>query len=44
MLNRKLSVEEDFRLISDDLIKIFSPNFLNDLVKKRFISSAVQQI
>ncbi|MDR6121172.1 hypothetical protein QFZ87_000769 [Bacillus sp. SLBN-46] len=34
MLNRKLSVEEDFRLISVDLIKIFSPNFLNDLARK----------
>ncbi|MEH6907537.1 hypothetical protein [Neobacillus drentensis] len=34
MLNRKLSVEEDFRQISDELTKIFSPNFLNELARK----------
>lgn len=34
MLNRKLRVEEDFQLISDELTKIFSPNFLNDLARK----------
>jgi hypothetical protein len=34
MLNRKLSVEEDFRLISDELIKILIPKFLNDLARK----------
>jgi hypothetical protein len=34
MLNRKLNVEEDFQLISEELVKLFTPNYLDNVARK----------
>lgn len=34
MLNKKLCVEEDFQLTSDELVKVFNSNFLDEIAKE----------
>ena len=44
MLNRKLSVEEDFQLISEQLMKMFNSNYLDELARKELFLKRTRQL
>ncbi|KAA9023799.1 IS4 family transposase [Niallia endozanthoxylica] len=44
MLNRKLSVEEDFQLISEELTKIFNSNYLDKLARKELFLKRARKL